>query len=71
MPLLCVSKTRVIASQLASWRGNLLDFQFQNRKFFPLFRGSPHQSADWFTMTSQIKDFFDSLKGGAMPLLSL
>ena len=39
----------------AVWRGNLLDFRTfisDNRQIFLLFRGLPHQSADWFAMTS-------------------
>jgi hypothetical protein len=36
-------------------RGNLPDFRtflFENPGYFALFGGSPHQSADWFAMTT-------------------
>ena len=36
-------------------------FSFQNRKFLRSTGGFPHQSADWFGMTTYLSDFFDML----------
>ena len=58
-----MSKNHVIASQCAHWRGNPPDFRtfsFQNLHILLLFRGSPHQSADWFAMTVFLGLFLQS-----------
>ena len=61
-----LSKNRVIASQCSHWRGNPPDFQTfssLNHRFLRSTGGFPHQSADWFGMTTYLSDFFDTLKG--------
>ena len=60
-----LSKNRVIASQCSHWRGNPPDFQTfssLNHRFLRSTGGFPHQSADWFGMTTYLSDFFDTLK---------
>ena len=59
-----LSKNRVIASQCSHWRGNPPDFQTfssLNHRFLRSTGGFPHQSADWFGMTTYLSDFFDTL----------
>ena len=56
-----LSKNRVIASQCSHWRGNPPDFQTfssLNHRFLRSTGGFPHQSADWFGMTTYLSDFF-------------
>jgi len=46
-----------------SWQSppDFQTFSFQNRKFLRSTGGFPHQSADWFGMTTYLSDFFDML----------
>ena len=63
-----LSKNRVIASQCSHWRGNPPDFQTfssLNHRFLRSTGGFPHQSADWFGMTTYLSDFFDTLRAAA------